>query len=60
MEGNSYVLARKVGTEKLPEHVQNLLHIDEEAINDESIIERSTGAHEKYMENLAQIRENLA
>ena len=59
LETNKYVVAKKVATEKLPEEHKDLLVIDEEAINDESCIERNVDFHENYMEALNEIRAKL-
>ena len=52
-------MPRKVVADKLPEQFRDMLHIDEEAINDESFIERNCELHENYMANLRAIREGI-
>ena len=59
LERNNYIIPRKVQTDKLPEQIKEMLHIDEETINDEKFIERNCELHETYMANLREIREGI-
>ena len=59
LEANRYIVSRKVQPEKLPEHIKDMLHIDENTINDENFIERNCEMHENYMANLREIREGI-
>ena len=59
LEANRYIVPRKVQAEKLPEHIKDMMVIDEDNINDEQFIERNCEMHENYMANLREIREGI-
>ena len=60
LEANKYVVPRKIQPEKLPEHVKELLQLQDQSLQSEVEVHPNNEVHENYMENLRQIREQLA
>ena len=59
LEENRYVMPRKIQIDKLPDHVKDLLRVQDQSLESDVQVAATNVMHESYMENLKQIREQI-